>query len=195
MAIKTQQSISGFIVGSMKLEHTSSGDAMLTARVGQDRFERTDAGGFNQLDPAYFDIAMYRATAERAFVSFKPGDRFVAEGYVHEYEYTNREGQQMPGEEFVVKKIGHDTARTRYNVDRSSRRGAAATGQEPPEQGVDEPDRAATAGQTPTPVAQQPSPQPEPSFVEPADAPRHLAVVPANGISNRPEPAAVGMSR
>ena len=67
---------------------------------------------------------MYRATAERAFERFTKGDSFVAEGYAHEYSYE-RDGQSLSGEEFVAKKIGHDTARTRYEVDRAPRKVAA----------------------------------------------------------------------
>lgn len=61
---------------------------------------------------------MYRATAERAFERFSKGDSFVAEGYAHQYSYT-RDGQQIEGEEFVAKEIGHDTTRTHYQVDRT----------------------------------------------------------------------------
>ena len=67
---------------------------------------------------------MYRATTERAFERFTKGDSFVAEGYAHEYSYE-RDGQSLSGEEFVAKKIGHDTARTRYEVDRSPRKAAS----------------------------------------------------------------------
>ena len=63
---------------------------------------------------------MYRATAERAYERFSKGDSFVAEGYLHEYTYE-REGQATDGVEFVAKKIGHDTARTQYSVDRTQR--------------------------------------------------------------------------
>lgn len=63
---------------------------------------------------------IYRASAERAFERFVKGDSFVAEGYAHEYSYT-RDGQQIEGEEFVAKKMGHDTARTTYDVTRTRR--------------------------------------------------------------------------
>ena len=41
----------------------------------------------------------------------------VASGYTHEYE-VERTGRAVPREEFVARRIGHDTARTRYSVDR-----------------------------------------------------------------------------
>jgi len=52
-------------------------------------------------------------------------DSFVAEGYVRNFEFE-RDGETIQREEFVAKKIGHDLARTNYDVDRT-RRSAAAT--------------------------------------------------------------------
>ena len=48
-------------------------------------------------------------------------NRFVAEGYTHTYDHTDDNGQPIKVEEFVAKKIGHDLARTRYDVDRPRR--------------------------------------------------------------------------
>ena len=61
-------------------------------------------------------------TAERALARFAKGDSFVAEGYVRTFE-VEREGAIVEREEFVAKKIGHDLARTNYDVDRSRRPG------------------------------------------------------------------------
>lgn len=125
-AIKTQQSISGFIVGDLRVQQIGEGKAMLTARVGQEQFESDGNKGFVQLENFYFNIVQYGKSAERSFGQFQPGDRFVAEGYVRDFKYENREGNTIEGKEFVVKKIGHDTARTRYSVDRTSRQPAVA---------------------------------------------------------------------
>lgn len=84
-------------------------------------YRREEDGSFTKLEPSFSNLVLYRATAERAYERFAKGDSFVAEGYAHEYSYT-RDGQQVEGEEFVPKKIGHDTARTRYEVDRTPRR-------------------------------------------------------------------------
>jgi single-stranded DNA-binding protein len=120
MAIRTQQSISGFIATDPQLTVTDRGEARFYARFGQENFHREEDGSFTKLEPTFHNLVMYRATAERAFERFAKGDSFVAEGYVHEYSYE-RDGQSLSGEEFVAKKIGHDTARTRYDVDRTPR--------------------------------------------------------------------------
>lgn len=120
MAIRTQQSISGFIATDPKLSQTDRGEARFYARFGQENYRREEDGSFTQLETTFHNLVIYRATAERAFERFAKNDRFVAEGYQHDYSY-DRDGQKVEGEEFVVKKIGHDTARTRYEVDRTPR--------------------------------------------------------------------------
>ena len=137
MAIRTQESLSGFIASDPQLTYTERGDARFYARFGQDNFQREEDGTFTKLEPSFGNLVLYRATAERAFERFTKGDQFVAEGYAHDYTYE-RDGQTIAGEEFVAKKIGHDTARTCYDVDRTPRqaleRQAAGQAFEPPQQ-------------------------------------------------------------
>ncbi|HAS31757.1 MAG: single-stranded DNA-binding protein [Microbacterium sp.] len=120
MAIRTQQSLTGFIATDPQLTYTEKGEARFYARVGQENYRRETDGSFTKLEPDFHNLVIYRASAERAYERFAKGDSFVAEGYAHEYSYT-RDGQQIEGEEFVAKKIGHDTARTTYEVARTRR--------------------------------------------------------------------------
>ena len=144
MAIRTQQSISGFIATDPQLTVTDRGEARFYARFGQENFHSEEDGSFTKLEPSFHNLVMYRATAERAFERFTKGDSFVAEGYAHEYSYE-RDGQSLSGEEFVAKKIGHDTARTRYEVDRSPRKAAPQeTVQREHERAFDPPSRRPT---------------------------------------------------
>lgn len=117
MAMHTQQSLSGFIASDPQLTATDRGDARFYAKIGQEHYQRNLDGSFTQLETTFHDLVVYRRTAERAHAVFAKGDKFVAEGYVHPYEYPN--GQTVTGEEFVAKRIGHDTARTTYTVDRN----------------------------------------------------------------------------
>ncbi|MGB3376800.1 MAG: single-stranded DNA-binding protein [Microbacterium sp.] len=121
MAIHTQESFTGFIASDPQLSHTGKGEARFYARVGQEHYRKEPDGSFTELETTFHDLVAYRATAERAHERFAKGDSFVAEGYAHPFEYE-RDGQTVQGEEFVAKKIGHDLARTNYNVDRSPRR-------------------------------------------------------------------------
>lgn len=122
MSIRTQQSLSGFIATDPQLTRTEQGDARFYARVGQENYRREEDGSFTKLEPTFHNLVIYRASAERAYERFVKGDSFVAEGYVHEYDYV-RDGQEISGEEFVAKKIGHDTARSSYEVNRTRREG------------------------------------------------------------------------
>ena len=134
----------GFIATDPQLTTTENGDARFYARFGQENYLREQDGSFTKREPSFSNLVLYRATAERAYERFAKGDNFVAEGYAHEYSYT-RDGQQIEGEEFVAKKIGHDTARTRYEVDRSPRKGAAQeTVQREQERAFDPPSRRPT---------------------------------------------------
>lgn len=120
MSIHTQESVSGFVATDPKLTTSSNGDARLYFRFGQEHFRREDDGSFTQTDTTYHHLVMFGRTAEHGNDRFKKGDNFVAEGYSHEYSFE-RDGQKVEGEEFVAKRIGHDTARTRYEVDRMTR--------------------------------------------------------------------------
>lgn len=120
MSIHTQQSLSGFIATEPRKSVTENGDTRLHVRIGQQHFQRNDDGTFTELDPSFHDLVAYRATAERAHARFTKGDSFVAEGYVRTFT-IERDGQTVEAEEFVAKRIGHDTARTNYAVDRGKR--------------------------------------------------------------------------
>jgi single-strand DNA-binding protein len=124
MALHTQQSLSGFIASEPQQSVTENGDTRFYVRVGQPHFRREDGGGFTELDPSFHDLVTYRATADRALDRFAKGDSFVAEGYVRTFQ-VERDGEVVEREEFVAKKIGHDLARTNYEVDRARRAPAA----------------------------------------------------------------------
>jgi single-strand DNA-binding protein len=131
MAIRTQQSLSGFIVTDPELDTTSKGDARFHARIGQEHFQRNEDGSFTQLESTFHDLVQYRKAAERTFERFQKGDNFVAEGYVREYDHEI-DGEPRHGEEFVAKKIGHDAARHTYTVNRK-----APTFEGSPERSID----------------------------------------------------------
>ncbi|WP_104125978.1 single-stranded DNA-binding protein [Cryobacterium sp. Y57] len=123
MALHTQQSLSGFIASDPQQTVTENGDTRFHVRIGQPHFRHEYSGSFTALEPTFHDLVAYRATAERALTRFAKGDSFVAEGYVRTFQ-VDRDGEAIQREEFVAKKIGHDLARTNYEVDRTHRTGA-----------------------------------------------------------------------
>ena len=120
MTLHTQQSLSGFIASDPQQSFTENGDTRFYARIGQPHFRHEDSGDFRALEPTFHDLVAYRATADRALTRFAKGDSFVAEGYVRTFQ-VERDGGVVQREEFVAKKIGHDLARTNYQVNRAHR--------------------------------------------------------------------------
>lgn len=127
MSIHTQDSVSGFVASDPKITSSASGNQRLYLRFGQEHFRREEDGTFTQLETSYHHLVMFGRSAELASDRFSKGDNFIAEGYQRPVSYE-REGQPVESEEFVAKRIGHDAARTRYEVDRSPRKNAARDG-------------------------------------------------------------------
>lgn len=121
MAIHTQESLSGFIASDPQLTVTTKGDPRLYVRVGKEHYRKEPDGSFTQTDTTFHHLVMFGRAAEHAHVQLAKGDNFVAEGYTRTVSYE-RDGQAVEGEEFVAKKIGHDSARTRYEIDRTPSR-------------------------------------------------------------------------
>lgn len=117
MSIPTQMSMSGFIASTPQLTFTDNGVARFYARVGVEHAHKEPDGSFTPLEPTFHDLVLYRTSAERAYARFRKGDSFVSSGYINEYEIA-RDGKNVPREEFIARRIGHDTVRTRYRVDR-----------------------------------------------------------------------------
>lgn len=155
MTIPTQQSLSGFIATDPQLSYTSRNDARFSARVGVRHGQRLDDGTFEELPPSFHSLTIFGRSAERAYEQMKKGDSFVASGRVREYTFDGENGPQQ-GEEFVANRVGHDTGRTRYEVDRSPRPVA------------DEP---AVAQATEVDAAEHPEPGREPAPDDPEPVP------------------------
>lgn len=130
MSIHTQESVSGFITSDPQLTFTSNGNPRLYLRFGQEHFRRQEDGTFTQLESSYHHLVMFGRSAERAAERFVKGDNFIAEGYQRPVSYEC-DGQNVESEEFVAKRIGHDAARTRYEVDRSPRQADSPTSANP----------------------------------------------------------------
>jgi len=122
MTIETQQSFSGFVASDPQLTHTESGDARLYMKVGKEHYRAESDGSFTQLETTFHNLVAFKAAAEQGHRRLARGDKFIADGYVREYRYQDAGGQNVEGEEFVARRIGHDMARTRYEVDRTPRR-------------------------------------------------------------------------
>jgi len=121
MAFKTTYSMSGFVATDPTLTRTEEGSARVYFRAGQEHYIRNLDGSFTQEPTTFDDVVLFRKTAEKAAAQFKKGDRFIAEGYRHQYPSTTPDGERVQREEFIARRIGHDLAYTTYTVDRTPR--------------------------------------------------------------------------
>ncbi len=133
MAIKTSQSINGFIASDPRLTFNDDGQARFYARVGINHFRREDDGSFTELEPTYHDLIQFGKGAELSAERFRKGDNFLAQGRVREYTRMV-DGEPVTDEQFVTNRLGHDPNTTTYQVERrarSSERDAPAAEREP----------------------------------------------------------------
>lgn len=120
MSISTRESLSGYICSDPQLNTTREGKGRFYARVRQDHFHREEDGTYTKLSPTYTDLVIFGKTAERAHITLRKGDAFIAEGRTHLYT-TDKDGTPGQREQFIATRIGHDTILTRYQVDRTPR--------------------------------------------------------------------------
>lgn len=117
MSIPTQMSLAGFIATVPDLHFSRSGAPRFHVRVGCEHFRKEVDGSFTKLDPTFHELVIFNDTALTAYERFKKGDSFLAAGYIHEYEVESN-GTTVIQDEFVARRIGHDTQRTKYEVRR-----------------------------------------------------------------------------
>jgi single-strand DNA-binding protein len=117
MSIPTQMSLAGFIASVPDLHFAKSGAPRFHARVGCEHYRKEVDGSFTKLDPTFHDLVVFNETALTAYERFQKGDSFLATGYIHEYEVESN-GRSVVRDEFVARRIGHDSQRTRYEVRR-----------------------------------------------------------------------------
>ncbi|GAB3099587.1 single-stranded DNA-binding protein [Isoptericola nanjingensis] len=118
MTIPTHESLAGFIVNDADISFTDDGTTRAHFRVGVEHWHREDDGTFTQLDSSFHDLLLYGKTAERAADQFRKGDQFVAHGHATTF-YAEPPARPAEREVFIARRIGHDLARTTYEVDRT----------------------------------------------------------------------------
>ncbi|CEG93572.1 single-stranded DNA-binding protein [Propionibacterium freudenreichii] len=123
--IRTYESFSGFIASTPNTEPTVKGKPRFYAQAGQNQYRKESDGSYTKTGTEYLPTVAYDKPAAELTSRFIRGDSFVAEGYTRPYSYE-KDGQAVEGEEFVIWKVGHDAARTRYDVDRAPRQTQSA---------------------------------------------------------------------
>ena len=105
MAIRTYQSVSGYIATEPSTEPTRDGTPRFYARAGQRQARRELDGSVTKLPTEYMPIAALGDVAQEAAALLAKGDSFTAEGRLRTVKYE-KNGKTIEGEEFEVWKIG-----------------------------------------------------------------------------------------
>ena len=159
MTIPVQQSLAGFIASDADVSFTDAGITRVHFRAGVEHWRREQDGAFTKLDNSFHDLLIFGKSAERAAARFRKGDQFVAHGYVD----TRSAARPSEREVFVARKIGHDLARTAYDVNRTP-----ATARQDPHHL----EQAAVGAMAPPPRDAQRAPTTPPAGAMPPAAPR-----------------------
>lgn len=116
MAIRTHQSLSGYVATEPDTDPTRDGTPRFYARAGQRQGRREPDGTYTKLPTEYVPIVAYGDAAEEAQALLAKGVGFVAEGRFRPVKYE-KDGKTVTGHEFEVWKIGRrQTADEQHNV-------------------------------------------------------------------------------
>ena len=77
MAIRTHQSISGFVASEPQLSYTERGDARLYMKVGIEHYRKELDNTFTQLETTFHDLIAYRGAAEQGAERIAKGDNII----------------------------------------------------------------------------------------------------------------------
>lgn len=168
MAILVHQFLGGFVASDPEVSFTDSGVMRAPFRVGVDHWRQEHDGTFTRLDNSVHDLHIFGGAAGRAAAQLRKGDPFVAHGHV-DTRYAEPPSRPAEREVCVARTIGHDLARTAYDVDRTPvvARQAEALPAVGPENDRSSPDAERVVPPTSSPVADRPA------FLRPSAAPGH----------------------
>jgi hypothetical protein len=114
-----RDSFYGFVASNPQFTHPEGGTPRLYFKAGQEHYRPEPDGTFTKLETTFHDVVAFRAAAVRGFERLVKQDYFVAQGELDTYTDSDTGTQRT---RFIASRIGHDLARTRYEVDRSPRR-------------------------------------------------------------------------
>lgn len=122
-----RDSFYGFVASNPQFTHPEGGMPRLYFKAGQEHYRPEADGTFTKLETTFHDVVAFRAAAVRGFERLAKQDYFVAQGQL---DTTVDKDTGVQRTRFIASRLGHDLARTRYEVDRTPRR--TGIGQETP---------------------------------------------------------------
>ena len=122
-----RDSFYGFVASNPQFTHPDGGTPRLYFKAGQEHYRPEPDGTFTKLETTFHDVVAFRGAAVHGFEKLAKQDYFVAQG---ELDTSVDEDTGIQQSRFIANRLGHDLARTRYEVDRTPRR--SGIGQEGP---------------------------------------------------------------
>lgn len=120
-------SLSGNLTRDPELRFTANGLAVASCSVAvNERVRNEETGEWEDTEPEFYPLTVWRQQAEHFAECFRRGDRIVAIGYFQDRTYEGSDGEEHTVTEFTARDIGPsllfvDVVIKRVN--RSSRRG------------------------------------------------------------------------
>lgn len=119
--IDTRDSMYGFVASNPQLTYSDDGTPRLYFKAGQEHYQYAGGNSYTKLPTTFHDVVAFNGAAEHGYANLSKQDWFIAQGRVRENTNPNT---GITEEQFIANRLGHDMARTDYEVDRSPRRTA-----------------------------------------------------------------------
>lgn len=143
----------GVVASKPQFSHREGGVPRLYFKARQDHYRQDSDGSFTKTHATFHDVVAFKGAAIHGAEKLAKYDRFLAHGYLDTYN------DRDTGEEktrFVATRLGHDLARTDYDIDRAPQQSVGIDAPAPAAQ-QDPPQRQTPEFPAPTPQTQQAS--------------------------------------
>lgn len=119
--LDTRDSIYGRVESTPIFTESDNGTKRLYFKARQDHYRYNGGNSYTRLASTYPDVIAFDAAASHGHAQLAKGDWFIAQGRVREHVNPNT---GVVEDQFVASRIGHDMARTDYEVNRTPERTA-----------------------------------------------------------------------
>ncbi|GAB4086400.1 hypothetical protein GCM10028784_30300 [Myceligenerans cantabricum] len=114
--IPVEQGLEGMLETDLTWSETRDGTAMLRGRVRVERWRASSGGPPHRLPPVFCTLVVFNEHTQKARAHFQAGDAILASGRLRALP-SDEQGKER--HVFVARRLGHDAARTRYQVVRT----------------------------------------------------------------------------
>lgn len=132
-----------FVASTPQFSHREGGVPRLYFKAGQDHYV---PGTFEKTHTTFHDVVAFRGAAVRGAERIAKHDHILAQGYLDTYPDKDTGEERV---RFVATRLGHDLARTDYEVDRTPRRSLGIDAPEHDAAQQDSPQASAIPNSTP----------------------------------------------